>query len=164
MCLLIIATVTLMVFFNALYVAAEFATVSSRRTKINQLAGQGNRLAQSLLPFLEDSKALDRYVAACQIGITISSLVLGAYGQNVLANGLDGPIASMLDRFPSVVSLLGGEAASATLVLARLHICRHRLICHHHLTSHHGGIFPKSVAIQFPERVAMAWYGHCVFL
>ena len=67
--IVIVATVALMIFFNALYVAAEFATVSSRRTRISQLAGQENRMAQMLLPILENGQALDNYVATCQVGI-----------------------------------------------------------------------------------------------
>ncbi len=154
--IIIIATVTLMVFFNALYVAAEFATVSSRRTKINQLAGQGNRLAQSLLPILEDSKSLDRYVAACQIGITISSLVLGAYGQNVLATALVEPLAALLGRFPSIAGLLGGESTAATLVLARSISITIVLLVITTIQVIMGELFPKSIAIQYPERVAMS--------
>lgn len=72
------ATIALMVSVNALYVAGEFSTVASRKTRVSQLAASGNTLARQLLPFLEDSYALDRYVAACQLGITLSSLVLGA--------------------------------------------------------------------------------------
>ncbi len=154
--IVIIATVTLMVFFNALYVAAEFATVSSRRTKISQLAGQGNRLAQSLVLILEDSKSLDRYVAACQIGITISSLVLGAYGQNVLATGLVEPINALLGRFPAVVSLLDGDSSAATLVLARSISATVVLLAITTIQVIMGELFPKSVAIQYPERVAMS--------
>ena len=153
--IVIIATVTLMVFFNALYVAAEFATVSSRRTKISQLAGQGNRLAQSLVPIIEDSKALDRYVAACQIGITISSLVLGAYGQNVLSVGLAEPISALLSRFPTVVSFLNGDSSAATLVLARSISTTVVLFVITTIQVIMGELFPKSVAIQYPERVAM---------
>jgi len=154
--IVIIATVTLMVFFNALYVAAEFATVSSRRTKINQLAGQGNRLAESLLPILEDNKSLDRYVAACQIGITISSLVLGAYGQNVLATALMEPMAGLLDHFPSILGLLGSESTTATLVLARSISVTVVLLAITTLQVIMGELFPKSIAIQYPERVALS--------
>ncbi len=154
--IIVIATVTLMVFFNALYVAAEFATVSSRRTKINQLAGQGNRLAQALLTFIEDSKSLDRYVAGCQIGITISSLVLGAYGQNVLASRLIEPITMLLEQFPSVASLLGSNSTSASMVLARSLSVTIVLIAITTIQVIMGELFPKSVAIQYPERVAMS--------
>ena len=83
-----IITITLMVLANALYVGAEFATVSARKTRINQMASEGNRLAKLLLPIVEDRKALDNYVAACQVGITVSSLVLGAYGQSTVATML----------------------------------------------------------------------------
>lgn len=153
---IVVATVTLMVFFNALYVAAEFATVSSRRTKISQMAAEGNRLAQSLMPILEDSKALDRYVAGCQIGITISSLVLGAYGQNVLASNLVAPLAAFLERFPSVVGWLGGDSTSATMVLASSLSVAFVLFAITTIQVIMGELFPKSVAIQYPERVALS--------
>ena len=87
--------VTVLVLINALYVAAEFATVSARRTRITQMADSGNRLAKQLLPIVSNSHALDRYVAACQVGITATSLLLGAYGQNVLASQLT-PILSRM--------------------------------------------------------------------
>lgn len=152
--LVIVATVATMIFFNALYVAAEFATVSSRRTKISQLAGAGDRLAQALLPYVENSYALDRYVAACQIGITISSLVLGAYGQGAIARRLVTPIASLLDNFPSVTTLLGGDGETATLVLANTIAVTLVLIVITGLQVIFGELFPKSVAIQYPEQVA----------
>lgn len=152
--LVIIATVTVMIFFNALYVAAEFATVSARRTKVSQMAGSGDRLAQALLPYLENSQSLDRYVAACQIGITISSLVLGAYGQNAIARELVQPIASLLDRFPSFASLLGGDGDTATLVLANTIAVTVVLIAITTLQVIFGELFPKSVAIQYPEQIA----------
>ena len=81
----IIFVVSLLIFFNAMYVAAEFATVSARRTRVSQMAGEGNRMAQRLLPIMENSHLLDNYVAACQIGITISSLAIGVYGENQIA-------------------------------------------------------------------------------
>ena len=47
---LIATIVAILIFFNALYVAAEFGTVASRRTRIAQLAATGNRRALRLLP------------------------------------------------------------------------------------------------------------------
>lgn len=143
-----------MIFFNALYVAAEFATVSSRRTRISQLAGQGNRMAQLLLPIIQDSKSLDNYVATCQIGITISSLVVGAYGQNVIAQLLVQPLTRLLAFLEPFLSGLNGTAAAetvaqsvaVTLVLIGITILQVIM----------GELFPKSVAIQYPETVALA--------
>lgn len=145
-----------MVFFNALYVAAEFATVSARRTKVSQLAGEGNRLAQALLPYLEDSKALDRYVAACQLGITISSLVVGAYGQNVIAGGLVAPITDLFIKYPALGSLLGGDTVAATETAVTSISITLVLIAITTIQVVMGELLPKSIAIQYPERVAMA--------
>ena len=85
MVLAAILVVAALILVNALYVAAEFAAVSVRRSRIQQLAEDGNPLAAWLLPVLESPAALDRYIAACQIGITLSSLVLGAYAQATIA-------------------------------------------------------------------------------
>jgi CBS domain containing-hemolysin-like protein len=151
--IIIVATVALMIFINALYVAAEFATVSSRRTRINQLAGQGNRMAQMLLPIMENSKALDNYVAACQVGITISSLVVGAYGQNVIAALLVSPLTSVMEWLAGLgvnsgtaVTTAAAESIAAIIVLIFITILQVIM----------GELFPKSVAIQFPERIALA--------
>lgn len=153
----ITAVVAIMIFFNALYVAAEFATVSSRRTRISQMAGEGNRMAQLLLPIMQDSKKLDTYVATCQIGITISSLVVGAYGQSVIAQLLVEPVANLLTSLEPSLASIGIESAagwaepaatsiSVTLVLIAITILQVIM----------GELFPKSVAIQYPESVALA--------
>lgn len=132
--LTIVVTMVVMIGFNALYVAAEFATVAARKTKISQMAADGHRSAQRLLQFMEDSQALDRYVAACQLGITVSSLVLGAYGQNV--------IAPLLEGAAPWVSV--GVATTIVLVMnTTLQVIM-------------GELLPKSIAVQFPERVAIA--------
>ena len=155
--ILIIATVALMIFFNALYVAAEFATVSARRTRISQLAGQGNRMAQLLLPIMEDSQALDNYVAACQVGITISSLVVGAYGQNVIAARLVGPLAAVMDWLGPLLARWGiGSTTAVTEAAAESVAVIVVLIMITILQVIMGELLPKSVAIQFPERVALA--------
>ena len=155
--LTIVAVVAIMIFFNALYVAAEFATVSARRTRVSQLAGQGNRMAQLLLPIMQDSKKLDTYVAACQIGITISSLVVGAYGQSVIAQLLVTPFARLLTLMEPTLASIGVESAvgwaepaasSIAVTLVLIAITIFQVIV--------GELFPKSVAIQYPETVALA--------
>ena len=151
----ITAVVALMIFFNALYVAAEFATVSSRRTRISQMAGQGNRMAQLLLPIMENSKKLDNYVATCQVGITISSLVVGAYGQDRIATLLVNPVLSLLERLAAwgwfengntAVAETAAQSIAITLVLILITVLQVIM----------GELFPKSVAIQYPEAVALA--------
>ena len=56
-----------------------------RRSRLRRLAEDGNALAARMLPVVEDPAELDRYIAVSQIGITLSSLILGAYGQAALA-------------------------------------------------------------------------------
>lgn len=138
--LIIFLMVTLMIGFNALYVAGEFATVSARKSRITKIANDGNRLAKMLLPILEDSHKLDNYIAASQVGITISSVVLGIFGQQQIAPRIE-PLLSDLPFITEVAA----TGASATLVLILLTILQVVL----------GELVPKSLALQYPERVAL---------
>ena len=71
-----------------MHVAAEFAAVGARRSRLRRLAEDGNGFAARILPVVEDPHELDRYIAVSQVGITLSSLILGAYGQAALASGV----------------------------------------------------------------------------
>jgi CBS domain containing-hemolysin-like protein len=125
---------------TSLYVAAEFAAVGVRRSRVRQLAQEGHPLAKGLLPYLEDPQRLDRYIAASQIGITLSSLVLGAYGQATLAQSL----APLFEQWGGMQSLAAHSAASAAVLFL--------------LTSCHvvfGELLPKSIALQHPVPVAL---------
>lgn len=147
--------ILILIFLNGLFVAAEFATVSARRTRISQMAGTGNRLAKVILPIMEDSKALDRYVAACQLGITASSLVLGSLGQNYIAVRLVEPITSLLVALEPILGNVGitsdAVATSAATTISVTGVLVFLTI----LQVIFGELFPKSVAIQYPERVAL---------
>lgn len=125
---------------NALYVAAEFAAVSVRRSRIRQLDEEGNRFARLLLPTLEDAAKLDRYVASCQIGITLSSLVLGAYGQATLA----GELVPLFERWGDMQAV-AAHSTSALVVLIGLTLLQVIL----------GELVPKSLALQYPSRTAL---------
>jgi putative hemolysin len=125
---------------NALYVAAEFAAVSVRRSRIRLLAEKGNLSARRLLPSLEDSSKLDRYVAVCQIGITLSSLVLGAYGQATLAVEL----APLFEHFGKMQTV-AAQSTSAVVVLIGLTM----------LQVVFGELVPKSLALQYPTRMVL---------
>ncbi len=151
-----LAILIFLIFANALYVAGEFSTVSSRRTKISQFAGSGNRLAKMLFPILEESKALDRYVAACQLGITVSSLILGAYGQNVIASRLVGPLTNILQWLGTRVGGLGLTSSEAAAALATSIAVTGVLLFLTLLQVIFGELFPKSIAVQYPERLALA--------
>ncbi|MEQ1731729.1 MAG: hemolysin family protein, partial [Vicinamibacterales bacterium] len=122
------------------YVAAEFAAVSVRRSRIQQLATDGNPLAAWLLPLIGSPVALDRYIAACQIGITLSSLVLGAYAQATIALRLT-PILVTLGEVSPVVA----QSTSAVLVLLTLTVGQVIV----------GELIPKTLALQYSTKTAL---------
>jgi CBS domain containing-hemolysin-like protein len=140
--LAMIVIVTLMVGLNALYVAGEFAVVSARKTRIVQSANAGNRLAKSLLPVLEDPRRLDNYIAASQVGITLSSIVLGIYGQRQVAPLLE-PLLLYLPFLDDRVAAAGVAAVLILILFTTLQVVL-------------GELVPKSLAIQYPERVALS--------
>lgn len=123
------------VVFNALYVAAEFATVGSRRSRVQENAEAGSGVAQRLLAILTDAKHLDSYVAACQIGITLSSLVAGAYGQAQLTPVLEPALGGV-----------GGRGVAVVVVLVLVTGMQVVL----------GELLPKTAALRYPETLAMA--------
>jgi len=151
----IFATLALLIFINGLYVAAEFATVSSRRTRVSQMASGGNRFARMLLPIVEDSQMLDKYVAACQLGITASSLILGAFGQNFIASRLVDPITDLVEIFLPWLENIGIPTSTTASALATTIAVTGVLLVLTLLQVIMGELFPKSVAIQYPERTAL---------
>ncbi len=130
----------LLILLTALYVAAEFAAVGARRGRLRRLAEDGNVLAARLVPVLESPQELDRYIAASQVGITLSSLILGAYAQNSLAPR----IAPVFERFAGLdaASALSTAAVVVLLVLTVLAMIL-------------GELVPKSLALQDPTRTAL---------
>jgi putative hemolysin len=140
MVLAAILIVTALILINALYVAAEFAAVSVRRSRIRQLAADGNPLAKWLLPVIESPAELDRYIAACQIGITLSSLVLGAYAQATIAVWL-------MPWFAGLGGLQNAAAQSTSAAAVLLSLTVLQVIF--------AELIPKSVALQYPTQTSL---------
>ena len=134
------AIIALLILFTGLYVAAEFAAVSARRSRLRRLAEDGNVLAARILPVLEDPRELDRYIAASQVGITLSSLILGAYGQATLAPR----IAPLFERY-STMQTATADSTAAAVVLVSLTTLAVIL----------GELVPKSLALQNPTGTAL---------
>ena len=132
-----------LILVNALYVAAEFAIVSTRATRVAQLAAQGNNLAGAVLPILRDPALLDRYIAACQIGITLSSLVLGAFGQATIGLAL----GEFLAEFAGF-ERLSAYALGATVTLLALTSIQVVF----------GELIPKTIALQYPVGTTLYTY------
>ncbi len=135
------AVILLLLFINGLYVAAEFASVSVQRARLATAADDGSGLARYMLDVVESPQRLDVHIAACQLGITVSSLVLGYYGRQQLY----AMIAPLLSGPDGVVSA-AASTISTTAILIFLTVFQVVL----------GELIPKNVALQFPERVALA--------
>jgi CBS domain containing-hemolysin-like protein len=116
-----------LILLNAFFVAAEYALVTSRRTRIRELDREGNRRARAVLRITSDPP---RFIAAMQLGVTIASLAIGALGEQVLANRFDAVMASVL------------AVALALLIVTFLHVVI-------------GELVPKGIALNHPERVAL---------
>ena len=128
-----------LILINAVYVAAEFAIVGVRRSRVRQLAREGSRLARWLLPAIESPVDLDRYIAASQIGITLSGLLLGAFAQS--------SIAPLLAPHVGAATGLSSAAAAATTAAAVLVLLTGAQTIFAELV-------PKALALQFPTQAA----------
>lgn len=138
--LFIILVVVILISLNGLFVAAEIGTVGARRARVAQEATEGNRMAQLLLPILESPSQLDNYIAACQLGITLSSLILGFYGQAAIT-----PLVAPLLGSTGLVAQAAATSIAATTVLVVLTVVQVAL----------SELAPKTIGIQFPERTAL---------
>ena len=119
-----------LVLANAFFVASEFALVSVRRTRIDQLAAEGNASARVVQRVVHD---LDRYIAATQVGITVASLALGKVGHDALEPILLPLFAWIPDGWRGV-SQVGVATAFAFAIMTALHVII-------------GELMPKSIAL-----------------
>jgi CBS domain containing-hemolysin-like protein len=81
--------VVLIVAANGFFVAAEYGLVTVRRTRLQELDAQGSRSARRVLRLLE---APPRFISSIQLGVTLSSLALGAIGEPVVSGLLKRPL------------------------------------------------------------------------
>ncbi|TWF81458.1 CBS domain containing-hemolysin-like protein [Pseudonocardia hierapolitana] len=121
---------------NAFFVGAEFALISARRDRLEAMAGAGTAAARTVLRAHAD---LSRMLAASQLGITISSLLLGRLGEPAVAHLIERPLhwAGMPD------ALLHPIAFAISLAIV---VVAHILL---------GEMVPKNIAIAGPERTAI---------
>src|SRR2546423_12705560 len=75
--------VGILILANAFFVAAEYGLVTARRTRIIELHHQGNRRARAVLRITADPP---QFIAAMQLGVTLTSLGIGALGEHALSN------------------------------------------------------------------------------
>ena len=127
-----------LVLLNGFFVAAEFALVSVRRSRIKALEDKGDRTAAVIRDTLDN---INYYISAAQLGITVASLALGWIGEAALATIVDRALAIFGVVSPSAVDHTIAGIVTAFLVLTFLHITM-------------GEQAPKSMAIMIPERLS----------
>ena len=106
--------VVLLVAANGFFVAAEFALVSVRSSRIETLATQGSGAAKRLMVLLQN---LNAYLSACQLGITLASLALGWIGEPAVASLLAGPLSGLSETWRHAIAF-----AVAFSIITSLHI------------------------------------------
>jgi putative hemolysin len=120
--------VGVLILLNAFFVAAEYGLVTARRTRIVELQHQGNRRARDVLRITANPPF---FIAAMQLAVTLTSLGIGALGEQALSNAFDDYLATVL------------AVVLAYLILTFLHVVL-------------GELVPKGVALGHKEATALA--------
>lgn len=126
--------VLLLVAANGFFVAAEFALVGVRLSRIETLAATGSGSAKRLMGLLQN---LNAYLSACQLGITLASLALGWIGEPAIARLLDGPFSGLSETWRHGIAFF-----IAFSIITSLHIVL-------------GEQAPKLMGLARAERVAL---------
>src|SRR3954466_15984394 len=130
----LLLAVPALILMNAFFVAAEYALVRSRRDRLEAMKEEnvrGAALAESQV------EHIDEYIAACQVGITLASIGIGAVGEPALADLLEKPFGNVLGHAAAVA--LAGVIGYAVLTAA-------------HITL--GALAPKLFTVAHAETVA----------
>ncbi len=135
--------VVVLILLNGLFVAAEFAVVTVPRASVERRALRGERWALFLRTTVHDPRRLDQYIATAQLGITLSSLGLGMYGEHLLARWL---AEQFLGWGYGEGRWIGAHALASIVAIA--------FLTYWHVVV--GEMVPKALALQHAERTVFA--------
>jgi CBS domain containing-hemolysin-like protein len=136
--LLGLLSIPALVALNAFFVAAEFALVAVRKTRVEEMQRQGVRRAGAVLAAIEN---LDRSIAATQLGITLASIGLGWVGEPALAR----LISPLFEALPGAWSAVATHSVAVFIAFA--------LITFMHVVF--GELIPKTLALQTPDSTSL---------
>lgn len=145
-----IVLLIILIALTAFFVASEFAVVKIRTSRVDQLVAEGNKKAILAKKVVSD---LDYYLSACQLGITVTALGLGALGKPTVERLLY-PVFNYLDVSASISAV--ASYAIAFILVTFLHVVV-------------GEMAPKTMAIQFSERLTLLlspplyWFGKIMY-
>lgn len=141
-----LALIVLFILLTAFFVGAEFAILKVRMSRIDQLISEGNKKA---IIAKKVTQELDYYLSACQLGITITALILGALGEPTVEKML-APVFDYLNLGETLSTAL--SYAIALSVVTFLHVVL-------------GELMPKTLAIQYADKMTLLlapplyWFG-----
>ena len=122
---------------NGFFVAAEFALLAARRSRIEQLAADGNKRAVSALAGIRE---LTLMLAGAQLGITMCSLGLGAVAEPAIAHIIEAALGELIDLSETTLHVIGFTLGLSLVVFLHMVV---------------GEMAPKSWAISDPERSSL---------
>lgn len=131
--------IIVLVLFNSLFVAAEFAIIGVRPTQLEPLANRGQRSAKDVLRVLDSPQEQNKYIATAQLGITIASLGLGMYGEVEISHFIEPYLARFLVTTPEEAIIYTLGYVLSVSLLTYLHVVI-------------GEMIPKSLALSSPVK------------
>ena len=136
-----VVIISVLILLNGLFVAAEFAIIGVRKSRMEQLAEEGNQTAAWVRGVLNDSTKTDAWIATAPLGITLASMGLGMYAEPAIAHLIEGPLHDWFGLGGAIVHTI-----SFVLALG--------LITYVHVVV--GEMVPKSLALQKPEGTVLS--------
>lgn len=133
-----LATLPVLIALNGFFVAAEFALVAVRKTRIEELVAHGVKGAKSVQSAIDE---IARSIAATQLGITLCSIALGWVAEGALARVFD----NLFHALPEPWNHVASHSVAVAIAFVLLTFC-HVIF---------GELLPKSLALQAPDRFAI---------
>lgn len=139
-----LVVIAVLILLNGLFVAAEFAVVAARNTRIAQLVKEGQRGAVRVQEIIRNARNQDRFIAIAQLGITLATIGLGMYGEPAIAGWIYGPVGRTFGVSETLAHTIGTVIAVG--VMTYFHVVV-------------GEMIPKALALGAPERTSLVVSG-----
>ena len=136
-----------LVALNAFFVAAEYSLLSVRRTRLEQLVKEGKTRARLVLSLLADVGLL---FSGIQLGVTVSSLLMGWLGESIMAGAIEHLLEDYLNRFVAVAVAHSISVGTAFLLITVILMVL-------------GELVPKAIAYDRAEQASLMIAGPMLF-